>query len=429
MWCLIVGNFLIRLPWVNMPAYHDETFYFDGARTVMNNNLWPWVSFGGYKGPVVYEPVAFLMGFGGIYRFWARLLIYGCSSLGIWLTYKLGKRISKSEDVGLASAGLLFLMPLFMIHSNLYTDAIPLMVVFLLTLNCLLEDKINKYFFYSVMLVLTKETAIFIPALLYFLKKRWSVVVVPVVGFGLWLVMNKVTLGFFLLPYSAGLLWSDGWQSRLISGLTNWGSLFWLTAVVVLVAAMFNKKKIDKKVMAIFLGMYLFYNLIYGVTYFNQRYLLVVVPLVIVVAAYLVKVSFGNRYLWGWFWVTSIMMALVQAWQWKSGNIAAGIDDLRVLKNIGTQKEVADYLVEKYPNGPVLVGWPMSSYLSDNFYGYVKKAVPIVSFGCDGKPILVDEKVKAVVLSRMNCNIGVVAESSWRKVKEWNDGLVIVYEK
>lgn len=424
----MIGNVLWRLFWVNMPAYHDETFYFDGARAVLRNNLIPWVNFSGYKGPVTYEPVAFLMGFWGVHRWWARLLIYICSSASLWLIYRLGKKLF-GELIGLASAILLFLLPLFMAHSLLYTDALPLTMMFLLTLNYYFEGKRSKYFFCSILLVLTKETAIFIPFFLFILGGGWPIVLVPTIGLGIWMLLNKLILGFYLLPYSVGLLWSNGWQIRLEQGLMNWGTVWWLMVVLGVVVAKLQNKKIKMKVVSVFLGMYLFYNLVYGVTYFNQRYLLVVMPLVIMVFVYLLKLFGGNRGLKVGVSVMALCLILSQMMEWQWGRPVDGGDDLRILKIISQQRETAKYLSDNYADKIIQTGWPLANYINDPFYGYVEKSIKITSYNCNGKKSSVDSLAEVVVLSRMDCDMGVVLEPEWKLVKSWQKGTVQVYEK
>lgn len=422
-------NVVVRLAWINMPAYHDETFYFDGARAVLKNNLVPWVNFSGYKGPIAYEPVAVLMGFLGIYRWWARILIYLCSSVSLWLVYRLGKKLF-SETVGLASMGLLFLMPLFMVHSFLYTDAVPLMMMLLLTLNYYFDGQKNKYFFCSILLVLTKETAIFIPFFLFLVGGGWPVVIVPTVGFGIWTLINKVILGFYLLPYSMGLLWSNGWQTRLVSGLMNWGTVWWLLAVGGLLIARWQGRKIKMKVVILFLGVYLFYNLVYGVTYFNQRYLLMVMPLVIIIFCYFLKLFWGNSGLRKGVIIVGLCLILTQVGEWRWGKIEAGGDDLRVLRITSLQKEVAAYLGNNYAEDKVLAGWPLASYINDPFYGYVKKTILTESFRCDEKEnIVIPETTQVIVISKMDCNLGIDTEKSGKLVKSFQDGTVMIYEK
>ena len=416
-WVLLVCaiNLFVRLPLANLPVYHDETFYFNGALMVLKNNLWPWVNFSGYKGPVVYEPVALLIGFLGVYRWWARILIYLCSSISIWLVYKLGKKLF-GERVGLATAGLLLVMPLFMVHSLWYTDAVPLLMMVLLTLNYYFEGKMFEYFICSLLLVLTKETAIFVPLFLALFGGQWLVGLVPMVGFGIWMLLNKIFLGFYLSPASVDLLGGNGWLQKWSFGIFNWGTLFWLLAVGL---AAWQRKKINIKIVGLFLGMYFFYNLVYGITYFNQRYLLLVMPLVIMILVYLLEIIGGKKILMMGTIMMLLVMILIQAWQWQWGRVENGGDDLRVFKIMGLQRQVADYLGNNFADYKVLVTWPLADYISDPFLGYVKKPMTVVS----------DNSAQLMVVSAVDLDLGTTTNSGWKLKKSWQNGVVNVYEK
>jgi 4-amino-4-deoxy-L-arabinose transferase-like glycosyltransferase len=140
---LCVLNFLIRLPWANMPAIEDEGAYFAGMRAVAQDGLNPFVNFWGYKPPVMFELPALVMSLWGWSRVWARLYMYALSSFTLWYIFLLGKK-TIGEKGALIVVIMTMLYPMFIVQTMLYMDAIPVCLFIMMVLYYYYSDNILK---------------------------------------------------------------------------------------------------------------------------------------------------------------------------------------------------------------------------------------------------------------------------------------------
>jgi len=201
-------NFLIRIPFFNLPLHHDEIPYFKGILAVLHNHFNPFIRFPGYKPPVFYEIGALFFNFSKFYRINARLLAAVFSSLSLFFTYLLGKKIFSSRT-GFFASLLLFFFPLFMGQSFHYQSQIIIIFLSLATLFYYFDNKKTLYFIFATFLVLTHETAIFIPFLIFLFNiikvkgfllsriKKSVFFIFPLSFFFIWLVLNKIYMGWF----------------------------------------------------------------------------------------------------------------------------------------------------------------------------------------------------------------------------------------
>ena len=217
---LCVLNIVLRLPLANLPAYADEIIYMDAVQTISNNNLNPFTFYWGYKPPFILLGPAILNHFIGPSRIWGRIEIFLFSSLALLFLYRLGKLLFPSKFI-IWIPLILALFPTFMVHSCLFTDSIPFTALFIMTLFYYFSDNKIKYSIAATLLVMTKETGIFLPVLLLFYNIsfqnpksklikyyifKYQYYFIPLCIFFLWLIFNKFTLGWYL---ALGFRWFE----------------------------------------------------------------------------------------------------------------------------------------------------------------------------------------------------------------------------
>ena len=216
-WCLTLIllictiNFLARIFFVNMPLHLDETTAMNGVIVVLNNHLNPFVDFFGYKPPVMFLIPSLLSYFTGPNIIIPRLLIYFCSSLLLYFVYLIGKDIFKNKKIGLWSVILLFVYPMFICQSFVFQDQIPTALFFTMSFYFLYSEKFIWYIVSSVLLVMTRELGIisiiiflFFDLFIYRKKVVESIIShgVPLMVFGVWMLLNKYLLGWYLWPFN-----------------------------------------------------------------------------------------------------------------------------------------------------------------------------------------------------------------------------------
>lgn len=427
--CLL--NIVIRLPFIHHPAFWDEVNYLNGAVAVFGNNLNPFVNFWGYKPPVVFEPVATLFTLFSPSMVWARLYIFVCSSLALFFCYLLGK-ILFNKNVGLISTLLLFVFPLFSAQSLLYLDAIPLTALCLSTFYFYFSGKKIAYVVSATLLCLTKEPALFIPVaiiiydtlltlhsgknIMKLLINKMPLFLFPILIFLFWLIINKLTLGWFLFPYNVGLLLKQEWRNYFNSQL--FFSIFlkvflsqtlWFPFSITLIGLIlsFNNKLLRKKELVLFIILFTFYFFFYYFSSFALRYLLFVYPFVFIYLAYFITTIFSEAKLPLLVVICYLFISYI-IFPHSSLSRSFGVmedDDFHYLKDINNQKNVAEYINKQFPDYEVVAAWPFSEYYSNPLFGYIKKKNVSIRVDClTGNYAEIPTNNKRIYInSNMNC--------------------------
>lgn len=220
---VIAALIIIKLPHLSLPYYGDEGFAFGPAVHLMYNSG-PSLLPGGlipdysYGHPLLFHfMVASWMKVFGESIFVAKSFALFVSILLLIAVFLTGKSIF-NKDAGLLAAILLFFQPVFLAQSSFILLEVLLALLGLLTLFTFFKKKWLLYALAGSALILTKESGLFLifalcvwQLLEIFIEKehefsarrflfRYLIILIPAMIFGLFLIQQKLTWGWFLFP-------------------------------------------------------------------------------------------------------------------------------------------------------------------------------------------------------------------------------------
>jgi len=238
-----VLNIIFRIIFIDIPAHLDEMYYLDGVSAIIQNHLNPFVEFWGYKPPLMFWIPAALSYFVGPNYIIPRLFIYLCSSLLLYFVYLIARDVFKNERVGLWSVLILFFYPIFTVQSFVFQDTIPTSLFFTMSFYFLFTNKRKWYILSSICLVMTRELGV-IPIGIFllfdvFVYKKGLLNSIKLhlpslIVFGLWMLLNKHFLGWYLWPVNVN--WKNSFDNpNYIFGFIGYIYyiiLFWLVSLI-----------------------------------------------------------------------------------------------------------------------------------------------------------------------------------------------------
>jgi len=403
---LAIFNFFIRIFFIQVPSFADETNYNYSALAIAKNNLNPFTNYYSYKPPLLYEPVAVLFKVITPSRIWGRLLTYIYSSLSLYLIYQIGKKLF-NELAGFYSSILLFSYPLFSAQSFLYTGEVAITAYFLLSIYFYIS---KKYFLYAVataFMVMTKESMILITITLFLFEcyyllrnKKKDVLLIfyfflPIVIFVCWIIANKILLGFYLNPNHINIV-----QKVITGDLFNHSTLSWVfnsyylhnftwllfVLIIINLILPYTSKRFEllpshKKVYIMALLLFHFYGILNYFFIALARYLLFSYTLIVLVFSHcIVKMKINEKFKLPLCISICILFSVSNLLSLLTGDIAIDNDvDFRFFKNIQIHQQVTKILERNYLDRVIITSWPLSNYIGDFFHGYVKTPLNVIT--------------------------------------------------
>ncbi|MBN1262729.1 MAG: glycosyltransferase family 39 protein [Candidatus Pacebacteria bacterium] len=411
--------FLFKKPFWNLPFWWDEENYLEGSLKVLTNGFRPFVEWWSYKPPFLYEITALFFRLFGFCRVIPRALIAFFSFLAVYFTFLLGAKLY-GRLAGLAAALWLFFTPLFFAQSGLFQADLPLTALSLITIYYFFSSGKIAYFFSAALLVLTKEPGVLVilSIIAYELllnpgkvssKKLFRRVLFlasPLLIFFIWMVLNRVLLGWWLWPYnldyfkhSAPLLASK--LKTILSFIFYRDFHIWLSFLIggAFLSAFFFpefKEKLIKKELLLFLILALTETLFFWKGAFLPRYLLPVYPLFFLTAAVSMTCFFEKKF---FSWLILGLFIGLFIFRWKTDRVIwAGEISLDYLRAIGVHQAAADYLENNFYDFPIFTLWPLYSELANPNLGYVKKPLKNVYYLKDIGQRIFDETGTGFIL-------------------------------
>jgi len=402
--CIV--NFLIRIPAITNPTYWDEMIYFQNAIELTRNNLnpfisqWVWV----YKPPVIFMLPALCSRFLYPSLIWGRLEIFFLSSAALYFLYRLGERTFSSR-IGLYSALLCVCFPLFTVVSYWFVDAIPFTAFFLASLYYYISGKPRQYALFSTLLVLTKETGIFLPVtlILYtFLLRYWHdttqkysyirfsfYLILPILAFFSWMAINKILFGWYLYPDQVMLF---NFLNILNQIKNNWvikniylKDGIWVIFTTVLMGMTFLTGFIKQKIWEEIRFMYFILLIITGYFLFHlagpisARYFLFLFPILFLLYSRVLSIYITNRFLlFGIIVFTCIMFIGLNINDSFRGPVLTETS-YAYLRQIYSTKKLIMKLQKEYSDAFITAGWYISAPLTYPIFGYVTTQVKYAS--------------------------------------------------
>ena len=421
--CLVVlcaVNVVLHIIYLQLPAHYDEVNYFNGVLAVKGNNLNPFVSFWGYKPPLLIWSASVLFALFSPNLAWGRIIILFFSSLLLVFQFLLARRLF-GNLVALSSAFLLFFTPLYFAQSFVFQDALPVTALSILQLYFFFVQKPSLYIIAGSAAVLTKETAVFLPVFLFsheliraFHKRKkdnhsltcWVLsrlyLLVPLVVFTLWMMGNKIWLGWYLWPYNVSLFSVSNLIARVLSNevfdVINWvypGIAFWIILSVVVSSSLsiiLNRRGVERdqrSSILLLVVLYVFYFLYHLSGPQLSRYYFITYPFVLMLFSFfLSRIILSSQIYMTIVVVLGFVFSLTNYWSLNYENsYGAGDSDLRLFSQIRYEKKTISFLERNYFNAFILADWPLNHYWETPLFGYARNNNRGDKLDCNDGPI------------------------------------------
>jgi hypothetical protein len=405
---LFVLLFLFHLPLLRLPYFWDEAgYYVPAARDLwLTGSLIPHSTPSNAHPPLVLAFLAFawkFVGYAPVVTRTAMLLVAAFSLTGI---FRLANQVA-DFSVAIAAIACAALYPVFFAQSSLaHVDLAAAGLIFWGLYSYLAEKRLSTALWFS-LAVLAKETALLVPLALLaweilYRCFRWKLIsgphrfswslVIPAAVLASWYGYHYVRTGFvFGNPEFFRYNVSDTLQPlRILLALFlrlwqtfGYLNLYFLTIATLL--AMFRPPLIDGnterprialRVQCIFLVIVVVYVIAMAMVggAVLARYMLPVVPLVIIVA-----ISTLRRRVRYWAAVVAIVcLALVAGFFVNPPYGFSPEDNLAYRDYIELHQHAEDLLEARYPVSRVLTAWPASDELTRPYLGYVTRPMRVV---------------------------------------------------
>ena len=269
--------FLLKINHLNLPYYWDDIYpYVSASIYSATHGLTPLLYGIDASHPPLFPMTlaSFFLTF-GIKSTVARIMMIIFAGLSVFLTYVIGRKFF-NPTTGIISSLLLISTPLFLSQSSIPQITVLETTLFLVTFYFFLS---KRYVFFSIscsLLLLTKEIFIFVPFLSLFMFihtsrfdiKKIFLILSPFFIFLLWMLSNKYIYGWFLAPYSAGIIHSSPLyilaNFLLISKYLFFDDFRWILSFIVIILPAIDIKKLMYsinfkkilKALAIFLSLF-----------------------------------------------------------------------------------------------------------------------------------------------------------------------------
>ena len=295
---------------------------------------------------------------------------------------------------------LMLLQPIFLAQSTLVLPEMMLALFTVIAVGAYLRDHLVIYFLAGSAMILTKETGIILVGgfsafhFLYVLisRKQWIqtrflVYLLPVIPYGIFLLVQKQTHGWYLFPYHvggfnfAGPAIEKNLKDFLSFMFWEQGRYLWLILAGVIGASSLlqkpwrrNTDESAPRLHHLILFLCLVYLAFYSTTYYMNRYILVILVLLAVVLGrelwFRMQAALSQKALYVLLPLVIGMFA-VQVQCLQSDHFTYD-EDMAYKPYIEAQKQAIDYFVELNMDVEGFhVGFPLDFALLDHRYGYL----------------------------------------------------------
>ena len=261
----------------SLPYYWDGHFFTAAADLIANRNLKPDYSgpyFNGKSGfdsghfPLFFEIIAIGFKVSGYSITVSHLIAVAIAFLGVYFTYAFGALLY-NKAVGLISAILMFMSPLYFAQSSLMHTDIAVAAFTVMAFYFLYRENIIGYWIAGSALMLSKEPALLIlPAILLFLVLRYKsnvfqkgmVYSFPFIVAFAWLVYHYFQTGFFLYHHNIGTIAQGIFKFPIRLRIFFLDDFKWILTSMIVISFYGVKLKSYKRVIAaIFFGLFVYF--------------------------------------------------------------------------------------------------------------------------------------------------------------------------
>lgn len=419
----------VALPQLNQPAHWDETAYIDGVRTIFHAHGFPFVEFWSYKPPLHFEIGALMWGIFGIGRWQLRLAVVVELAMLVLLFKNILSQLLESfgdKTVKPASwqwrlgswllVALLMSNPVVAGQAFLYQPELLLVVLWLLTVHCYAHGKLGWYWLAASLLVMVKESAVLnlgVIVLFELVKllssqgewrhkiRRFGIIASPFWWLLVWLLGNKLVLGWWLWPYNTEFFSTqkpyDAPALMKLEGMFLDGTL-WLTTVLAVLAGLWQvlgskqhksnaQLQLARTYLVLFLGAGLAQVLFALIGVFTPRYVMSIYPALIAVIAMGYGYMSQKSQVWRIVAIVGIAAVVIFQGKFLIDSTRFGrfdgwaLDhDWRYMRTTQKYQALLSWWQQHYPGYTLIGDWLAWSYYIDPLYGYVESPLSVEKF-------------------------------------------------
>ena len=447
---LVVVLSVFWLPTIDIPYWWDSAGYVvHTARQFLETNFNPLVPSDEYTDFA--HPPFFVALLAASWKIFGESLLVShflnfiFAFLVLFYTYLLGKELIKDKItgslVGFFAGVVLLLTPVFLAQLGIIYVEIPAAAFAVMTVYYALKKNLLGYLISGILLVLTKEIAIFVILIILaviflnkislWLRKKEKVDLVglvktifiwatPLYILFLWFLYHKIISGWWLVIPGREL--GRGVSLGRIAAvfkflfLEQWR---WILTFFIVFSGFFMVSKRDLRenllnfkillIVLILIGT----ALIFGLTEFLHRYIILGLPFFFLLFFYCLALFFVTKSVRkkvGVFLGITLILFLFFATSWddhrqiKSWHFPPLEENLEYLDVIDIGKEMASFVEENYPEAVVYTGFPSHYMLGEPFQHHISKPVEVY----DCKDYQEGDKIDLIVFhflspSEINC--------------------------
>jgi 4-amino-4-deoxy-L-arabinose transferase-like glycosyltransferase len=394
---------IIKIPYLNLPYYWDEAWVYGTAIRFMEANH---LSIMPDALPVYYSRGHPLL-FHFIGALWLR--IFGNSLLSshifaltvsialLLMVYFFCKKFF-THKIGLIACFFIILQPIFLTQSVLVLPEIMLALFSLMTIFYYLKGKWIGYIIAGSCALYTKETGIATIAAIGFLflinsiflnKDKFSflqfiyksfIVLIPVILFGIFLIIQKKSNGWYFFPEHIGSIISDpiiickNLIKRILYILIYEGrKMLFFVMIISLFFYFFQKKYRNNPTnltLIIFLIFSSFYLFICAICFYSDRYSIsIIVPFIIAASFFIINIFTKKIYLFAFIIGFICLQIIVYFPRQKSSDCNLGY-----VEDIKTNMQMVKFCVtNKFQNKKIYANFLMAINLSNPYCGYLSE--------------------------------------------------------
>lgn len=414
---IFTALFLSHITLLRLPYFWDEAGYFIPAARdlLLNGSLIPHTTLSNAHPPLVMIWLALWWKFSAFTPAATRTAMLLISAFALLGLFRLAQRVANLQ-VAIASVVCTALYPVFFAQSSLANLDLTVCALTLWGLAMYVEGRLAAAVVFFSLAPLAKETAIVAPLALFgwellcpLAGKSWTgrealcspgrsrvsslAWLLCAVPLAIWFVYHHHRTGFYVgnpeyLRYNLGATITP-LRVGLALLIRLWQLLGYLNLFLLTMAAAYAmtrpalrekdgslRQRIAIPVQLVFLVVVLSYlamlSLLGGAVL--ARYLLPVVPLVILICVSTLRRRFRRWILWIVVTCASFLLALFVPPPYR----VAPEDTLLYRDFVVLHKLAADELSQRHPGARILTAWPASDELSRPFLGYVKQPLAVI---------------------------------------------------
>lgn len=332
--------------------------------------------------------------------------------IALYFTFLLGKKLFDPE-VGFFASLLLFFSALFFAQSESFVAAVPLTALALSTIYFFLDSNVLGYYTSASLLVLTKEPGILVLVAIvvyevlvnvriYNLKKfafRILFLLSPLSYFFLWMIGNKLFLGWFLWPHHTTLYTGVVFPILGLKYILYHSFLddFRFLILLPLLLGLLNgtrRKQLIKREFLLFILLVILFTVFFwslcgtarvvtdyeGFSFLPlPRYYLLLQPLFFISGTAAIIKLIGKKLLYYAAFVIIICLFIIS---WTPPFIElGGENDLNHRYMILVQRQAAQYLAKEHSSTPLVVAYWLESAFTQTYLGYVSEPLNVITLG------------------------------------------------